>query len=219
MPAHPGDEKIVERYIDYLGSRRFNPVLVKVAGRPWGHIIMALITAMTTVGIPIALYHGVKITTHRKRRRKAMVAAARVAKPIQTHPLMVNNKLTSTPGVVAPGMVIGSFRPRLAQDDEYWLDLAMKLSFLDADSLESPEEKEAARWLADEAYVESRRIRLPPGLTGGQEVYAFHLLIVGDHLRDGLIDGEPIPCVAAPGPVGAIQHIPWWVARGEPAPA
>lgn len=219
MAVQPGDEGIVQRYVEYLGSRRFDPVLARVAGRPWGHVVMALVTAATTVGIPIAVYHGVKMTTHRKRRRKAMSAAARVAKPIRTYPLMVNRKLTSTPGAVAPGMVIGSFRPHPAQDGEYWLDLAIKLSLLDADSLESREEKEAAKWLADEGYVESRRLRLPTSLTDGHEVYAFHLMIVGDHLRGGVIDGEPIPCVAVPGLVGAIQHTPWWIDGGEAPPA
>ncbi len=210
MSSRIGDDRIVARYVDYLGSRRFDPVLVKVAGRPWGHIVMALLTVSTVVLVPVAACHGVKMLTHRKRRRKAMIA-----KPIQTYPLMVNRALTSVPGSVAPGMVIGSFQPRLAQNDEYWGDLMMKLALLDADDLETPEEKGAARWLADETYVESRRLRLPPSLTGGHEVYAFHLKIVGDHFRGGLVDGPSIPCVAAPGPVGAIQHVPWWIALGD----
>ncbi|WP_165243504.1 hypothetical protein [Paludisphaera soli] len=219
MNPRPSDAKILEDYLRFLESTAFKPTLRKLAGRPWYHIVMGVISAATTIGIPIALYHLYRILTHKKRVRKGLIAVAKAARPITTHPLMVNSALTSVPGTVAPGMVIGSFQPRARQDAEYWLDLAVKLSFLSPEVVETPEEKAAARWLSDEGYVESRRLCLPMSLTDGCEVFAFHVMIPGDYFTGGLFKAGELPCVAVPGPVGAIQAIPWWIARGERPPA
>ena len=216
--ARPSDEKIIGRYVEYLKSRKFNPVLQKIAGTPYGRVIVTLIAAMTGVGAPIAVVQGWKVLTHRRRWRKSMIAVAEAGRPIMTFPLMVNSALTRFPGAVAPGTVIGSFESKPELKMEYWKDLALKLMFLDPESVETPEEKQAARWLQDERYVESRRLRLPTSLTGGHEVYAFHLKVVGDYFPSGLADLPMIPCVAVPGDVGAIQQIPWWIAVDEPAP-
>ena len=218
MPPRPSDAKIQEEYLRLLQSAAFRPTLRKLAGRPWYDIVMAVVTAMTTIGIPISLYHLYRILTHKKRVRKGLIAVARVARPITTYPLMVNSDLTSVPGTVAPGMVIGSFQPRARQDAEYWLDLAIKLSFLTPEDVQTPEEKAAVKWLADQRYVESRRLRLPMSLTDGCEVYAFHVMLAGDYFPGGVFNAAEIPCVAVPGPVGAIQAVPWWIARGERPP-
>ncbi len=132
---------------------------------------------------------------------------------------MVNTLLTRKPGTIAPGLVIGSFKPRVAQDEEYWIDLLAKLTFLDPNSMETAEERGALAWMQDERYVESRRLRLPRSLTGGHEVYAFHVKLLGDYFRGGIVDGEDFHCMAVPGEVGAIQHIPWWIAEGQSTPA
>lgn len=219
MVSRPSDEKIVERYLEYLSSRKFNPVLKKLAGTPYGHVFVTFVSAMSGVGAPFAVYHGWKVLTHRKRRRREMIAVAKAARPIKTYPVMVNTLLTRTLGTIAPGLVIGSFKPRVAQDDEYWLDLMAKFAFLDPNSMETAEEKGAVAWMQDERYVESRRLRLPRSLTGGHDVYAFSVMLVGDHFRGGIVDGHDIHCMAVPGEVGAIQHMPWWIAEGQPAPA
>lgn len=218
MVPRSSDEKIVTDYLEYLDSRRFKPILQKLAGTPYFDVFVTLIAAASGVGAPFAVYHGWKVLNHRKRRRKAMIAVARAARPIKTYPVMVNTLLTKTPGAIAPGLVIGSFKPRAAQDEEYWLDLMVKFALIDPDAVETPEEKRAIAWLQDERYVESRRLRLPRSLTGGHEVYAFSVMLMGDHFRGGIVDGHDIHCVAVPGDVGAIQHIPWWIAEGKPAP-
>jgi hypothetical protein len=218
VTACPSPQQVHERYLEYLKSRAFTPILSRIAGRPWGHIIKAALAAVVIVTVPISLYHAYKMLTHAKRRRKEMIEVAKLAKPITTYPLMVNSVLNSVPGSIAPGMVIGSFQPRARQDEEYWQELTMKLAFFDPDDAQTPEEKQAARWLNDENYVESKRLLLPKTLTDGCEVYAFHVRIVGDFLP-GRVAGAEIPCVAVPGPIGAIQPIPWWIAQGASPPA
>jgi len=218
MTTRPSPQQIHERYLEYLNSPAFTPILRRIAGRAWGHTIMAAVTAMGVVTVPISLHHAYKMLTHARRRRKEMIEVAKLARPIITYPLMVNSVLNSTPGSIAPGMVIGSFQPRARQDAEYWLELATKLSFFDPEDARTPEEERAARWLNDQTYVESRRLLLPMSLTDGCEVYAFHLRIVGDFLP-GRVAAAEIPCVAVPGPVGAIQPIPWWIAQGANPPA
>jgi hypothetical protein len=218
MDPRPKDEKIVERYLEYLNSSKFNPVLQKLAGTPYGRVLLTLIAAASGIGAPIAVIQGWKVLTHRGRWRKSMIAAARSGRPIMTFPLMVNSALTRMPGAVAPGMVIGSFESNPEQTTEYWMNLAQKLMVLAPQSVESPEEKQAVQWLNDESYVESRRIRLPTSLTGGYVVYAFHLKLVGDYFPSGLVDIPMIPCIAVPGDFGAIQQLPWWIAVNQPDP-
>jgi hypothetical protein len=218
MELCPNDQKIVDRYLEYLNSRQFKPVLQKVAGTPYGRVILVLIAALSGVGAPIAVYQGWKVLTHRSRWRKSMIAVARSGRPIMTFPLMVNTALTRFPGTVAPGLVIGSFESNPEQTTEYWLNLAQKLTLLDPESVEAPEEKQALRWLQHQTYIESRRLRLPASLTGGHAVYAFHLKLVGDYFSSGLLDTPMIPCIAVPGAFGAIQQIPWWIAVDQPDP-
>jgi hypothetical protein len=219
MTPPPSDAKIHEDYLRFLESRAFDPMLRKLAGSPWYDIVMGAVTAASIVGVPFALYHAYRILTYRKRVRQGLIAVARTARPINTYIKMVNNSLLKVPGSIAPGMVIGSFQPKARQDGEYWLNLMVKLAFLSPDDVETPEEKAAARWLSNENYVASRRLRLPMSLTDGCEVYAFLVMIPGDYFPNGVVATAEIPCVATPGPAGAIQVVPWWVARGEPRPA
>src|SRR5688572_11212069 len=100
MDPHPNNEKIVDRYLDYLNSREFNAVLQKLAGTPYGRVLLTLIAAASGIGAPIAVIQGWKVLTHRSRWRKSMIAVARSGRPIMTFPLMVNTALTRFPGAV-----------------------------------------------------------------------------------------------------------------------
>jgi|GEM_PF-5304578 len=108
MNPRPHDMKIVDRYLEYLNSHEFNPVLQKLAGTPYGRVVMALMAAASGIGAPIAVIQGWKILTHRSRWRKSMIAVASAGRPKMTFPLMVNSALTRFPGTVAPGTVVAN---------------------------------------------------------------------------------------------------------------
>lgn len=212
------ESEILKRYVDYLESAEFTPTLKRLTSPPAWRYLAAFVAFMTTIGIPIAIYQVYKIATHRKRRRKEILDVARRSRPLVTYPLMVNRDLLTRPGSIAPGLVVGSFDPKANETVEFMATLAEKVAWLGLGEAQTPDERQAAELMEDEAFVPSRRRRLPGGLTGGREVYAFDLMILGDYLPSGTVEVPMIPCVAEPGPAGEIHMIPFWVATGEDRP-
>ena len=84
---------------------------------------------------------------------------------------------------------------------EFLATLAERIALIGLGDATTPDEQEAERLMADEAYVPFRRRRLPLGMTGGREVYAFDLMILGDYLpdRDRRAANDPLRRRARPG--------------------
>jgi len=215
----PVEQEIHQRFVQYLESKDFNPFLKRLERPPLWRYLVAFLTFMTTVGIPITLYQIYKILTHRGRRRRELIAWAKGARPLMTYGLMVNSQLRSRPGTIAPGLVIGSFDPEANVTAEFMVDLAERIFDLSLADPTTPEEQAAHALMSDEVYVPGRRRLLPMALTQGREVYAFDLIIVGDYQPNGIVEAPMIPCLADPGPEGEIRMIPWWIVTREPAPA
>jgi hypothetical protein len=215
----PVESEIRQRFVQFLESKEFKPFLKRLERPPIWRYVAGFLAFMTTVGIPFTLYQAYRILTHRKRRRRELIAWAKGAVPVMTYGLMHNTALGSRPGVVAPGLVIGSFDPEANVTTEYMVDLAEKIFELSLAEPTTPEERQIHELMSDMAYVEDRRRLLPRGLTGGREVYAFDLMMVGDYQPNGVVETPLFPCLADPGPEGEIRMIPWWVVTGEPAPA
>lgn len=215
----PIEREVRERYVRYLESPEFGPFLKKLERPPVWRYVAAFLAFMTTVGIPFTLYQVYRIATHRKRRRRELIAWARDAVPLMTYGLMHNTALGSRPGVVAPGLVIGSFEPEANATTEFMVDLAGKIFSLSLEEPSTPVHRQVDDLMSDMMYVPDRRRLLPKELTDGREVYAFDLMMVGDYQPTGTVEMPLFPCLADPGPEGEIRMIPWWVVAGEPAPS
>lgn len=214
----PIESEVRERYLRYLESPDFTPVLKRLERPPIWRYVAAFLAFMTTVGIPFTLYQVYRILTHRKRRRRELIAWAEDAVPLMTYGLMHNTALGSRPGTIAPGLVIGSFDPKANATAGFMTDLAGKILELSLDEPTTPEARQVHELMSDMIYVPDRRRLLPKTLTQGREVYSFDLMMVGDYQPGGTIEVPLFPCMADPGPEGEIRMIPWWVATGESAP-
>jgi hypothetical protein len=193
--VQPTSSQILNRYISYLRSPEFMPALKRLAPPPWWTYIVALLTFMT-IGLPITLYQIFRIVTHRRRCRREMIEVAERSVPVMTYPLMVNHSLREQPGSIAPGSVIGSFDPKANETVEFLATLAERIALIGPGDATTPDEQVAERMMADEVYVPFRRRRLPLGMTGGREVYAFDLMILGDYFPSGTVEVPMIPCVS-----------------------
>ncbi len=211
------DAEIRTKYLAYLNSPQFDRYLTPLAGRPYWRLALAVAACMTTIGIPIGIVQLYRYLRRGSALRKAMNQAAARSVPLITYPLMVNSQLLRTPGTIAPGLVVGSFDPEANTSVSFMTDVVHRVYEIELAGAKTPQEAEVERMMANVAYWQSRRRRLPPELTEGREVYAFDLMIVGDFLPSGLVTIPMIPCLAEPGPAGQIQMIPWWVVPMDPA--
>ncbi len=206
-PSHHAE--IRRRFIAFVQSPGFQPYLKRLSGRPYARMFLAFVSFLTTIGIPVAIYQVFRILGHRKAYRKHLVEVAGRSIPLTAYPLMVNNSIGDEPGAVAPGLVIGSFDPKVGDDLESMSDLALKILSPESEPGVSPADSEFAEALMEDiAYQPHRRRLLPLSLTGGREVYAFDLMIVSDFLPGGRISGARLPCLAEPGPTGEIHLVP-----------
>jgi hypothetical protein len=209
------ENRIRERFAALVSSREFEPTLRRVFPSQLWRLVLALVSLSTVVGAPIGLYQLYRAV---QLRRSAKVASFLKAIPrsrfIEVSVHMANRAVYKEIGAVAPGLVMGSFDAATANDKEFMHELFMKVSLLGMTDAEGPEEKQAARMMADEVYTPGRRRLLPTGLTRGKLVYLFDLQIVGNFRPGGKLDPAKLPCLAEPGPVGQIAMIPWWIAEG-----
>jgi hypothetical protein len=175
--------------------------------------VLCLTVVAAPVGIGLAIGTALRRSRHRRQYSDFLQLAAR-CRPITAYPLMVNRAALRTPGAVAPGLVIGSFDPRA--DHTFMSEIGLRIfaaSGLDDGSMLST-------LMDDERFVRHRRRLLPLDQTDQIPVFAFDLMITGNHLPAGKVEGI-IPCLADPEskPIpnspdtyqGAIFTIPWQI--------
>jgi hypothetical protein len=96
-----------------------------------------------------------------------------------------------------PALVLISPDKSTAEDKEFMLDLAdriMELKGMDPEELDDDDEAFVAELMADEAYIEGRRDKLPKSLTGGRKICVAHIYIYRHDLPNKLLKGRRVPC-------------------------
>ena len=192
-----------------------------------GAILVVL--ALTVVLLPLAIFGLYRWVSQRPQKQvvaRGLTVArefVRAARPVLAYPLMVNSMLRSEGTRAAPGLVLISFDPALAGDDDRMTELAVTVSHgvrLDGPPLSDRDAAFCDVLMADEQYHPFRRRAIPSSLTGGPVAYACDLpihplLLPGRRLSDASLN---IPCVAEPGDAGRIMQMPHWFVRGEGPP-
>lgn len=213
MSLSSRERAIRDRYLAYLRSRKFNPILKRFRRPPVGRYVIAFLALMTTIGIPITIYQLVRIFRSHGDLRKSWIALVERSIPITTLPLMFNSSLGRQPGMNAPALVIGSFEHDLRHDSELLNEIVERVYLIELEGAKDDDERAIERLMADEEFQPGRRRLLPDRLTDGHQVYAFDLPVIGDFLPAGWRDHPLIPCMVEPGPEGQLLPIPWWVAE------
>ena len=99
-------------------------------------------------------------------------------------------------------------------DTDFLIGLVDRLNELKRTTPTDPALREAAILVNDEAYVPTRRRRIPPALTGGRIVYAVDLMLQRTRLAGGYLQQPLMPCLAWPGDTGPIEIVPWTLMEG-----
>ena len=202
-------EFVRQTFAHFIKSPGYTPHFNRMYPKPGIRYVFALLLMFSGAGIPLAIglvIGGVLKSRRRRQKRRALVEAAERSELLMTFVLLANNRLGQSRGVVAPGLVIGSFDPDVSLDD-----LAAIAGEIDAAAAgEHGDEAQKAinELMSDLDYREGRRRRLPEAITKGQKVDAFDLNIIGDFLPESQPPMPILACLAEPGEGGTIQHVP-----------
>ncbi len=215
VPALPGSRRddlvsrIRQAYLAWLRSPDGERHWRRIHPPPRWRYVLAALCAISVAGIPIAIGLLLSAWSDSRRRRRTWddhVQRVQRMVPVATFPIMVNRMLLEKPGVLAPGLVMGSPDPQAA-DANLMMSIVHQIQQVESAGPKDEHEKELLTLLMDERYTPNRRRRLPSRFTGGSDVYAFDLMIVSDFLPQRRLE-LPLYCLADPGPEGEIHMIP-----------
>ena len=203
---------IKQRMAQFLASKDFDPYFERLHLSPAGLWTMGLIAPLTVVGLPLAKSAWKKIWTGdarlgRLRRRYSRLG--QTGQIIFTYVVVTNSSLKFEEGTVAPALVAGNFND--GHDDLRIMELRETLAEHALGMWSRPETKPLATLLEDLDYSFCRRRQIPHRFTGGIDLTAFDLQIVGEYLPTKTLQIEAIPCIAEPGNKGLICMIPYFI--------
>lgn len=200
-------DAIRDKYEQFVSSDAFIEQWWRWNPKPRIRYVLALLLLAVPGGILLGI--GLVIsgilrqrTLNRLLRREAEIAAT--GRPMRCAIVMHNIHLRDGPGVNDPALVMGSFQGELPEDMA--AEITIK-ALTDAQEDSGPITPPDIRWLNDETYVEDRRRRLPPALTGNLEVFVFDLMVHTDWLAHHQLGGD-IWVMATPGDAGFVRQIP-----------
>ena len=201
-----------QRMAQFLASKDFDPYFERLHLSATGLWAMGLIAPLTFIGLPLAKSAWKKIwagdaRTARLRRRYARLG--QTGQIIFTYVVVTNSSLKFEERAIAPALVAGNFNN--GQDDLRIMELRDTLAEHALGMWTGPETKPLATLLEDLDYTFCRRRQIPPTFTGGIDLTAFDLQIVGEYLPTRTLQIEAIPCIAEPGKKGLICMIPFFL--------
>ncbi len=129
--------------------------------------------------------------------------------PVIAHLVQANQALFAPgPYPALPCLVLFSFQPEVAEDDEYMAFLAHKLfGYKNTDP--SDETAQAlAELTTNERAVLYRRRKLPYSFTDGSTVYCADLWIKRAYIPNGHLQDNRLMCLAEPGEAGGLELVP-----------
>lgn len=201
---------VKQRMADFLNSSEFDPYFERLHLPSAALWATGFIAPLTIVGFPYAKAAWKKIMAGDGRTRALRSRYRQLAKNgkvVFTYVVLANSKLKYEPGVAAPALVVGNFNE--GKDDLKIMELREVLADAALGIAPEPDGKELLDTLADLDYTFQRRRRIPPRFTGGIDLTAFDLQIIGDYLPTRTLQIEAIPCLAEPGDKGLICMIPF----------
>jgi hypothetical protein len=202
-------EYVRRSFVIYLKSPGFTPYFNRMHPRPSVRYVIAVLLALSGVGFLLAIaivIGGVVKSRRRRQKRRSLVEAAERSDLVMTVVLMANNLLNQPKGVIAPGLVIGSFEEGVTPNE--LAEIAGRVDGASLGEFGDEAQKAINDMMSDLGYREGRRRRLPEAITEGRLVYAFDLNIIGDFLNESPTELPLVSCLAEPGDEGTIQHIP-----------
>jgi len=187
------------------------------------HLIVALFSFMTVIGIPLGIWH--LYLTFKPRREipdelKTELEFAERATLVFATPLMVNTLIREPSDQAVPGLFICTFDTAASSQRKLIADIAMKVTMPDLAKLPAADVNELECLMSDEEYQPNRRRRLPQSVTGKHVFYAVDLALASWYLPNQALSQSQlsVPCLADAGDQGSIRHIPYWCLPNVPPP-
>jgi hypothetical protein len=203
---------VKQRMSQYLKSSDFDPYFERLhlsAAALWATSIIAPITA---VGFPLAKSAWKKIRAGDARTKSLRSRYSRLAENgevIFTYVVVANSTLQHAPGAAAPALVVGNFND--GRHDMRIMELRDRLADAALGLPGDPTEAELSNLLGNLDYTFKRRRPIPSRFTGGIDLIAFDLQIIGEYLPTRTLQIEAIPCLAERGETGLICMIPYFL--------
>ena len=201
---------IKERMARYLKSAEFDPYFERLhlpAAALWAAAIIAPLT-IVKASLGQAAWKKIRVGDARtKSLRERYRRLGDTGEVIFTYVIVANSNLMYQEGAAAPALVAGNFNQ--GRDNLKILDLLPRFGEAALGVPETPEDAELSKLLEDLDYTFKRRRSMPARFSGGLDVTAFDLQIIGEYLPTRKLQVETIPCIAEPGPRGLICMIPF----------
>jgi len=155
----------------------------------------AIIGIVIGVVVVLAVILGIILTIRLNKRRDRVLDEGE-----HTHGWLVqaNNDLFEEGDMDLPALIIISPDAETNDDEAFMTELTediMTLKGQDPEDVDDDGEAKVAKLMADEAYIEGRRDKLPKSFTDGKTIYLVHFYVFRDHLPGKRLGPNPkIPC-------------------------